>query len=415
MMQILYLVHQYLPEAVGGVELYTHSLARAMHDRGHRISIFHRRDRPGTGTATGHTDYASVHAAWNGRFQPARRTLSTFYDSFLSNAFAETMAEKHPDLVHIQHLMGLPTGIIRHLLEREVPYVVTLWDFWWICANAQLLTNYSQEICDGPRAYLNCARCALARSGLPQVAPALPLLAAPLAVRNRLLRRVLTGASRLLAPSAFVADWYADHGIRRERIEIIAPGIDVPATICEAHAAREDDERPLRIGYVGGISRQKGVHVIIEATSGLEDTELSVAGNLDSDPGYSEHLRNIAGTNIRFLGQLDRIALGELLAQIDVLAVPSLWYETFAFVISEANAAGTPVLASDLGVLADRVRHNKDGMLVPPGDVTAWRRAVQQMRDDPHLLSRFSAAIQHPPSLEEHAATVEVIYRTIMR
>lgn len=412
-MQILYLVHQYLPESVGGVELYTHSLAQAMHERGHRISIFHRRDRRGTGTATRHTDYGSVYSAWNGRFRPAQRVLSTFYDSFLGNAFAEAMAEEQLDLVHVQHLMGLPTGIIRRLLARKVPYVVTLWDFWWICANAQLLTNYSQELCEGPRAYLNCARCALARSGLPQFAPALPLLAAPLAVRNRLLRQVLNGASRLIAPSAFVADWYVDHGIRRERIEILAPGIDVPVSIRQERPVREEEERPLRIGYVGGISWQKGVHVIVEATRDLEGTELWVAGDLGFDPHYSDHLRELAGTNVRFLGQIDRTALGKMLRQIDILAVTSLWYETFAFVISEAHAAGIPVLASNLGVLAERVRHSQDGLLVPPGDVSAWRRALQQMRDNPHLVTRYSAAIQQPPSLEEHAGAIEAVYRKV--
>ena len=91
--------------------------------------------------------------------------MATFGDATIERLFERALDDFRPDLVHVQHLMGFPVQLLHLLRQRRIPYVVTLHDYWWICANAQLLTNYGQQICDGPRLWLNCGRCALARAG----------------------------------------------------------------------------------------------------------------------------------------------------------------------------------------------------------------------------------------------------------
>jgi glycosyltransferase involved in cell wall biosynthesis len=308
--------------------------------------------------------------------------------------------------------MGLPLSLVAQLQARRIPYVVTLWDFWWVCANAQLLTNYSQELCNGPRAYLNCARCALTRAGLPQFPPAQPLLAAPLAWRVHKLRRVLANATGVVAPAAFVQNWYADHGLDTTNVTVLPPGLDYPADL--KRPRREDDregERPLRLGYIGGLSTQKGVHVLLQAFRQLPPTaELWVAGDLTFDPAYSRQLQQLATPQVRFLGRLDRPAIWQMLAQIDLLIVPSLWYETFAFVISEAFAAGVPVIASNLGVMAERVRHELDGLLVTPGDVAAMRTALHHFLNEPALRRQLQGNIQPVKTITSHAEQILTLY-----
>jgi glycosyltransferase involved in cell wall biosynthesis len=409
---ILHLLHQYLPDHVGGVELYTNWLATAQRAQGQMVHLFHRRSDPGTNLQQRMDHGVTVWSGSNGRFTPTNRFMSTFHNPALHDQFSRVLNQVRPDIVNIQHLMGLPLSLIAQLQARRIPYVVTLWDFWWVCANAQLLTNYSQELCNGPRAYLNCARCALARAGLPQFPPAQPLLATPLAWRAQKLRRVLANAAQVIAPAAFVQNWYADHGLDTANVTVLPPGLDYPAGLNQP--CRPDNgerERPLRFGYIGGLSTQKGVHVLLQAFRQLPPTaELWVAGDLTFDPAYGRQLQQLATAQVRFLGRLDRPAIWQMLAQIDLLIVPSLWYETFAFVISEAFAAGVPVIASNLGVMAERVRHELDGLLVTPGDVAAMQIALHRFLTEPALRRHLQGNIQPVETITSHAEQILTLY-----
>ncbi len=405
-MRILHLVHQYPPDHVGGTELYTVWLTRALQQQGHDVAVFHRRSAEGTGLSQREEDGIMIWWAWNGRFQPTNRLLSTFHNAPLFHAFKEVVTTFRPDIVHVEHLMGLPTQILDHLHQQQIPYVVTLWDFWWVCANAQLLTNYSQEICDGPHFHLNCAKCALARADQPQFPLAIPPLALPLAWRNGRLRRVLQQASQLIAPAEFVKQWYVDHGLPAEKIVVLPPGLDYPS---KPEVPPHDS---FRVGYLGGLSWQKGVHVLVEAFAQLPQTaELWIAGDTEFDPDYVKQLKRKGRAT--FLGKLNRQQVWPMLAQLDVVVVPSLWYETFCFVVSEAFAMGVPVITNNLGVLGERVGHGVDGLLVTPGDVNQLAQALQTLHDDPNLLVQLQQNIPAIGTVAEHAAVVAQLYYDI--
>jgi glycosyltransferase involved in cell wall biosynthesis len=407
-MRILHLVHQYMPDRVGGTELYTHWLTEMLSQRGHQVSIFYRRSAEGKGLEHRRDADIDVWTVWNGLLNPARRFAVTFGDPHIVRSFEHVLLEIEPDLVHIEHLMGLPVALVDALRRRGIPYVITLWDFWWVCANAQLLTNYSQEVCDGPRAYLNCARCAVARVGRPWLGSAFPLLVGAMAWRNHLLRRVLAGARALIAPTPFVRRWYAAYGAPEDTLTVIEPGLEEAVNLSPPVRSAEDR---VRFGYVGGLSWQKGLHTLIEAFSGVNGAaELWIAGDETFDPAYVARLRAQSTPQVRFLGRLTREEVWQTLAQVDVVTVPTLWYETFSFIISEAFMVGAPVIASRLGPLADRVRDGTDGVLVPPGDVPAWREALQRIVDDRAWLRHLQGNVSAPCTLDEHADQIVSLY-----
>lgn len=418
-MRVLYLVHQYLPEHVGGTELYTQSVARALADSGHQVGIFYRRSADGVGLARRNDDGVAVWAAWASAPSPTRRFLATFGDPPIQRAFQEVLDQARPDLVHVQHLMGLPAQLLGAVSRRHIPMVVTLHDYWWICANAQLVTNYDQTVCRGPAAgWLNCGRCALARGGAGRLWPAAPGPMPLLAWRERILRGALSRAARIIAPTRFVKDWYAEHGLAADRIEVLPHGItrsNVPGT-CEVPGTWPDrPSAPFRIAYIGGLSWQKGVHVLIEAFNHLPPgAELWIGGDESFDPTYARSLHTRARPGVIFLGALSHTQVWETLRQVDAVAVPSLWYETFSLIAHEAFAAGVPVVASRLGALAEAVRDDVDGLLVPPGDVDAWRAVLQRLMDDPATLARLRAGVQRPLELAQHIQRLSDIYAQVV-
>jgi glycosyltransferase involved in cell wall biosynthesis len=117
---------------------------------------------------------------------------------------------------------------------------------------------------------------------------------------------------------------------------------------------------------------------------------------------------------VRFLGKLPRQAVWETLNQIDVVVVPSVWYETFSFIVSEAFAAGVPVVASRLGPLAERVRDGVDGLLVSPDDVPAMKKVLQRFLQEPELLPQLQQGILPVRTLDDHVAEIESVYQNVL-
>ncbi len=401
------LVHQYPPDYIGGTELHTQTLAHALARRGHHVTVLCRGATPGVGLQRLEDDGVVV---WRAPASTSihRRFLATFGDAPARKAFEHVLHEASPDWVHIQHLIGFPAALLRSIREQDIPLAITLHDYWWVCANAQLLTNYDGQLCTGPRAYLNCARCALARAGLGSLWPAVPPVALVMSWRGSQLRSALRQARQVIAPSSFVQQWYNGHCIPEKRIEVLPHGLEWPSDLRRTRSSSD----PLRLLYLGGLAWQKGVHVLLEAFGRVDGTaELWVAGDESFDPSYVGRLRAQASSQVRFLGSLNRRQRWEVLSQVDVLAVPSLWHETFSLVTYEAFAAGVPVVASRVGALSEAVQDGANGLLLPPGDAGAWQAALQRLVSEPGLVEGLRANVRPPMTLDAHVQRLESLLR----
>ncbi|MEW5988675.1 MAG: glycosyltransferase family 4 protein [Chloroflexota bacterium] len=412
-MRILHLVHQFVPEQIGGTELYTQALARHLVARGHQVAILYRRSAEGSGLEAWEDEQGvQMWATWSGTVTPIRRFVSAFNEAKLLRAFSEVAGRFQPDVVHLQHLMGWPAAIADFTAHAAIPLLITLHDYWWLCANAQLLTNDSQVTCDGPRWWLNCGRCALARTGWQDFTWLAPLPAPLFALRERRLRQVLAQARLLIAPSEFVYQVYQRLGVAADRMRVILHGIEGPAGPL---ATRRPASGPgeLRLAYVGGLAWQKGVHVLVEAANQLphDGFHLSIYGNTAAFPDYVASLAQaIRHPGIRLEGRLTRPEFWDTLAQMDAVVVPTLWYEASPLIIQEAFAAGVPVIASDIGALSEKVRHGVDGLLTPAGDVAALRDLLRELMEEPGRLDTLRAGIRPVRRIEEHVAEVEAAY-----
>jgi phosphatidylinositol alpha-mannosyltransferase len=147
----------------------------------------------------------------------------------------------------------------------------------------------------------------------------------------------------------------------------------------------------LRVLFIGRAEERKGLPVLLRAFDALKDTvpsRLSIIGTdraevrrMLSDPDLENH--------IDFHGRVSSEELWHQLHKADVLCAPSLSGESFGMVLTEAFAAGTPVIASGIAGYSDVVTDGHDGVLVPPGDPQRLAEELQRAYLEPERLLRM--------------------------
>lgn len=218
-----------------------------------------------------------------------------------------------------------------------------------------------------------------------------------------------------LAPSLFLRDRLVEFGLPTNRIVYLPLGL--PHRISGPERA---PHRPMRIGYIGVLAPHKGVHVLIEAFKqavrrrpGL--ASLQIHGSAAWFPDYARQLRADAqGWDIQFCGEFRHVDADALYSGLDVLVVPSLWWENAPLTIREAAMAGIPVIASNLGGMAESIRHFANGLLFEAARADHLADQVVALIDDKELWRRLARAASDPPTIEEHAQAIERHYFELM-
>jgi glycosyltransferase involved in cell wall biosynthesis len=393
-MRVLLVAHGFPPTGQGGTEIYTHDLARVLAERfGDRVHVLAREADPSRPErALRREPRGGMTVSWiNNTFKECRSFEETYRDARI-RAVAETVLDaERPDVVHVQHLTCLSTDVVRACAARALPVVVTLNDYWLICQRGQLLDDdYAR--CQGPTP-AGCARC-------------LHTGRAEAALRLEHVRALSDQVALFLAPSETLRRRFLSLGWPPDRLVLARQG-------CAFAPGPPRAPRPrgavLRLGFMGSLMVSKAPHLLLEAFAGLPagSATLDVFGAYTpyhGDDGYRRQLDRVrGGPGVRMAGPLPHAEVPRALAAIDVLVVPSVWEENAPFVIREAFQLGVPVVASDLGGMAEMVEHGCNGLLFPPGDARALERALRRLVDEPDLVDRLRAGIGPVRSLEEDA------------
>jgi phosphatidylinositol alpha-mannosyltransferase len=201
-------------------------------------------------------------------------------------------------------------------------------------------------------------------------------------------RRVFNRLSARIAVSEAAA-WTGRRWFGGE-YTIVPNGVDVEA----APKGRKDPGGELRILFVGRSEERKGLPILLTAFNALVEhvpCRLSVIGT-----EREEVLRYVADPELlRFMDIRGRVSREELWAELhaaDLLCAPSLSGESFGMVLTEAFAAGTPVIASAIAGYNDVVSDGVDGLLVPPGDPQRLAEELQRVHFEPERLQEMGEA-----------------------
>ena len=447
-MRILQVVHGFPPAASGGTEVYVRNLARALAANGQDDVRVLTRDadprRPELAVRE-RCDGAVTVTSINNTFQ----SCASFEESY-ANAGIERVAGAFldrwlPDVVHVQHLTCLSTGIPRQAARRGIPVVLTLNDYWLICHRGQLVDLEGARCagpfdggcagCIEPAALVNEAAVRIGRSvrALPipgaatavktatgVVSAVMPRLSTRPASLGRLrhMQTAVRDVALFLAPSHTLAGKFIEFGVPRERLVRCDQGI-VLSPASDRSAGGRNAGTPLRLGFAGGLQPTKGVHVLLDAIDRLPggSVTLDVFGSAAAYHGDDEYLSSLGSRlghpAIRRLGPVPHERMASRLTDIDVLVVPSVWIENAPFIIREAFACRVPVIASDLGGMAEMVDHGRNGLLFAPGDAAALAAQLRRLLEEPGLLVSLRSGITRPASIEEDAARLREVYASV--
>ena len=170
---------------------------------------------------------------------------------------------------------------------------------------------------------------------------------------------------------------------------VIPNGVHVDPELGARAVASSADR--LRIVFVGQAVERKGLPLLLNAFEALREhipAELTVIGPTQQE--LAPLMLDDRG--VRVLGKVDDARKQLELEHADLLCAPSLRGESFGMVLTEAFAAGTPVIASDIAGYRDVVRDGVDGLLVPPGDAQALAEVLRDLWDEPARRAEMALA-----------------------
>ena len=447
-MKILLATNVFLPEFSGGTETLVHGIALALKRRGHAVVVL-----------TGYPPTVDVEAGdrfdeyqidtirvvryKGGRALPSREANTMrlqYVDRSFEIGLRRLMNEFAPDVVHFHHLQRLSVTAIDVCRERGTPAFLTATDYWCVCPTLNLLLN-DGRICDGPtRDAANCLKhmaavrptaswATRALSYMPtgvvgvgmawlksaqasfagQVGYAQALAQRGEAIANRLLM-----LDRIFVPAKFMQTVMENNRLRGGRFRVLPYGL---RTQGYNRRIRRVAGGVLVLGFIGSWLPHKGLHVLLDAMKRLPGTsrvKLKVYGSApEKGTPYALDLQMMASgdSRIEFCGTFENRHIADVLDGIDALVIPSLWHENMPLVSLSAQAAGCPIVASDVGGIGDVVQDGKNGLLFARGSSPELAELILRLLADDELLARLSSQAIAPADIETYVDDLETEYR----
>jgi len=442
--KIALITHHFPPNYNAGAEQYAYRTAQSLKRQGHAVKVVCIESITQGELSPACTmdiyEGLPVHRLYFDIGQAPDEFEWSFRNPELGQWVKAFLERTQPEIVHINSGYLLGGTVAEAAFESDIPTVLTLHDYWFMCPLITLL-GMDGRICAQPTLPARCVWCAVSQKrrfrwpdqsldsllgdvfvGLSQSRT----LANAIGVTSRLeliterrqyLKQILERIDVVIAPSRFLVQKVAEYGFQPRRLVYLPFGLDKRNLSIAEPATRSTR---LRIGYLGQFAPHKGVHLLLSAFRKLarppDSCELILHGNVSDGSPYGRRLLRMARNDpdITFAGPYPNAQVGQVLDGLDVIVVPSVWYENRPTAILEAHATGTPVVAARLGGMAELIQHGENGLLFEPGSTKSLATELQRLLDEPALLPQLQAGIQPVPSIEEETATLVSLYRSLL-
>ncbi|GAA0576325.1 glycosyltransferase family 4 protein [Craurococcus roseus] len=321
------------------------------------------------------------------------------------------LEELRPDVVHLHHYTNFGVeallGIRRALPDARI--VLTLHEYLAICNHfGQMVKRPGFGLCErsGPR---DCARCFPERSEQDFF------------LRELYIKRFFRLVDHFVSPSRFLAERYVAWGLDPATVSVIENGMPEAGPDALSPPPAPGDE--VVFAFFGQISRLKGIDVLFDAAAllekdGVAGLRIEVHGDYSGQPpefraAFEKRLEDTPA-NLRHCGPYENARVHELMRSAHAVLVPSVWWENSPLVIQEALLNRRPVVCSDIGGMAEKVRDGLDGFHFRAGSAHALAALLKRLAAQPERLAALQATMATPPSLRETTRATRRLYSRLL-
>jgi glycosyltransferase involved in cell wall biosynthesis len=327
--------------------------------------------------------------------------------SFMYLDFKLFLQKLRPDIIHFHHTMriGLEAlKIVREVLPNA-KIIYTLHEYIFICnRDGQMVRKNNNELCS-EYTPARCNQC------FPDISPA------EFKMREMFMKAHLQYVDMFISPSQFLADRFITWGIPTAKMTVLENGRKVEDPV-PFRPLTSDGKRNV-FGYFGQINPYKGATLAFKAVeylvkSGFKDFRLEVFGNVEqqSEEFKKDFFKFVDkySAQVGFHGKYKNDDMPRLIQMVDWSIVPSTWWENSPLVIQEAFMHKRPIIASDIGGMAEKVEHNVTGLHFQVRNEISLAHRIKEAAQTSDLWDRLSSNIQPRLTLEQCADKHYEIY-----
>lgn len=354
----------YYPHIGGGAEVVFKEQAEGLQKRGYDVVVVTTygedkvKEENVDGVRVIRIPYSNLYWAYRVKNKPTlskiRWHLKDTYNRTIKKYVDDILDKEQPDLAICHNLCGLSISVWDSLKERNIKIIQEIHDQYMTCINSNA---FKGKYCERP-----CLLCKTFR--IPHKSKSAKV-------------------DSVIGVSKFVLDRFVDLGYYKKAKKFVL------------HNARNfpivknrpwQQDTPLMIGFIGNVSRVKGVDILVKAFVKTKiDATLTIAG-MASDQPFLEELNSFKekDTRINIVGFMNS---QEFYQQVDVVVIPSVWPDTFPTVAFEACANNVPVICSRIGGLPEIVQDGENGKLFTSGSVDELTAIFDDLT--PTILNRW--------------------------
>jgi glycosyltransferase involved in cell wall biosynthesis len=440
---VIHILNHFLPQQTAGTEVYTYSLIQALRGFGIDGSVLIPHYDQAEDSQYVY-DGITVHQFAQPE-APTREVILGLQPPSGVRAFGNMLHRLNPTLVHFHELAG-STGIsVFHVQEAKRLGFKTVMTFHLASNTCQTGTMMfkRKQVCDGQINLKRCASCTLEYRGKSNWTPwLLPLSSginqlsmSALSWNNKLgttlgiveqissLRNRFNLLVSQLDHLVSLTHWYREVLLRNQvqanKITVVPQALALKPSVDQGTTERigYSGDRPLRLLFLGRISRFKGLHTLIEAVLKLPSStvELLIYGQ-STDAEYESRLREQTAQmpHIRWMGTIPRDQVMSVFKQVDILCLCSTFSEMSPLVIQESFAAGVPVIATRVPGNIEQIQHERNGWLFPMQDADALTQCLRQLISQPQLVTAVKEQLSAPALFDEIAHKYVKLYERLI-
>ena len=393
-MRVLLAVHQFFPEYYFGSERFVLNLCHQLQRIGHTVAVLTYSDTP-------RYEYQDVPVITVSHKVAPPDERFTIFDSEIEALTDRVIEDYRPDVVHVCHPMRIGS-VIRSAKQHNIPIILTLTDFWLICPKG-IATKKNGGLClpimDGSQCIKDCYG---------------HLWKDRLIKRFNDTKEVFKSARFITSATNSVKYIFESTGLV-DNVTLIRFGEDYSNVTPNKKVYTKTSN--IIIGYMSALLPHKGAHILIDAfnKSHSKNVTLKIYG-YDYDPykNYQKQLSNKVKNDqkVIFCGLYNYEDMSTIFGKIDVLAIPSVWWENSPLVMVSALAHKVPVIASNVKGMTELIERSYGGFTFNVGKVNELSNIIHTISNDPTILNELKTFLIPPASIEDQTRYYINLYQS---